>query len=196
MLYFNKYGKDLEYHMGKNKKSTIKYKNISLDSTEELQFIYWLDEGIDAGLIKSYKYQPTVFNLFENVIAKNANDNDIIFIKEHIYTPDFSIVFTKSFLELYNKNKWYKSFKNIKNINDEIIVDVKGTFSRNGGDRVFSINQKWVYQKYNVYIHKIIPFNLFKNTWCPKLAKMTPKKGLIVKKYSQLKEITDILKGI
>lgn len=182
--------------MGKNKKSTIVYNGLELDSNEELQFMYWIDEAIATGLIYSYKYQPIVYTLFNNVIGKNSNNKDIIIIKEHIYTPDFEIIFTKKFFDLYILNKWYKVFKYLDDINKEVLIDIKGTFSRNGGDRVFSINQKWVYQKYNTYIHKVVPFNLFKITWCPRLAKLTPKKGLIVEKYKNLKTIDDVVKGI
>jgi len=182
--------------MGKNKKSTIEYNNVKLDSNEELLFVYWLDEAIEAGLIESYKYQPVVYTLFDDIKGKNINNKDIILIKSHIYTPDFLIRFTDKFYNLYTTNKWYKIFKNIDNIKGDVIIDIKGTFSRNGGDRVFSINQKWVYQKYNVYIHKIVPYNLFKITWCPKLAKITPKKQLPIEKFKNLKSINDVLKGI
>ena len=181
--------------MGKNKRSKIVYNGLELDSTEELQFVYWLDEAKKEGLIEYYKYQPISYNLFDDVLGKNANGREITIIKSHIYSPDFAIVFTKKFFGLYASNKWYKIFKNIEDYKKEIIIDIKGTFSRNGGDRVFSINQKWVYQKYNIYVHKVIPFNLFKTTWCPKLAKLTPKKQLVVEKLKNLKEIEDILKG-
>jgi hypothetical protein len=181
--------------MGKNKRSKIVYNGLELDSTEELQFIYWLDEAKEAGLIEYYRYQPVVYNLFEDVIGKNVKGKELIIVKAHIYTPDFAVKFTDKFYKMYIPMNWFKVFKNIDIKPNEMIIDIKGTFSRNGGDRVFSINQKWVYQKYGIYIHKIIPFNLFKLTWCPKLAKLTPKKQLIVEKYKNLLEIKDILKG-
>jgi len=37
------------------------------------------------------------------------------------------------------------------------VVDVKGSYSQNDAWRRFSIDQKWVYQKFGVYVNKIIP---------------------------------------
>ena len=108
--------------MGKNKRSKIIYNGLELDSTEELQFVYWLDEAKDAGLISTYVYQPCIYKLFENVIGKNVNNKEIIIIKEHIYTPDFSILFTKKFYDLYGPNKWNKIFKNLDDIKKVVML--------------------------------------------------------------------------
>jgi len=187
--------------MGKNKKSKIVYKDSELDSKEELEFIYWLNECKDAGLIENYIYQPEEYLLFDKIVVvkrvkkgKKEIDKDVTLLSAHIYSPDFSIKFTEKFNELYLKNDWNKFFK-FFNVNEQFICDIKGSFSRNGGDRSFSINQKWVYQKYGIYINKIVPVDLFKTTWVPELARFTPKKKQIVEKYKNLKLLNEILKG-
>jgi hypothetical protein len=185
--------------MGKNKRSEIVYNGVELDSVEELQFYYWLEEAKNNNLIKDFTYQPKEFVLFEKVSfvksikkGKKVVNKEQTLLNPHIYTPDFCITFTDLFYELCEKNSWNKLFKHI-DIQSEVICDIKGGFSRNGGDRTFSINQKWVYQKYEKYITKIVPKDLFKLTWCPELAKLTPKKKQIVEKYKDFRSITQIL---
>lgn len=187
--------------MGKNKKSKIVYEDLELDSKEELEFIYWLNEGKDAGLIKSYIYQPPEYLLFDKIVVtkrlkkgKKEVDKEVTLLNSHIYSPDFNIFFSDKFLELCKNNEWNKIFKVLEN-DKPLICDIKGSFSRNGGDRSFSINQKWMYQKYGIYINKIVPADLFKITWVPELARLTPKKKQIVEKYKNIKSLNEILKG-
>lgn len=186
--------------MGKNKKSIIVYNGLELDSKEENEFIYWLDEAKEYGLIADYKYQPQEYSLsnkeviFRKVLkGKKIIEKEYTLLNPHIYTPDFSIMFTKMFYDLYEKYEWNKIFK-YTNLGEPLVIDIKGGFSRNGGDRTFSINQKWVYHLYKIYIQKIVPQDLFKKTWCPELAKLTPKKKQVVEKYKNLKSIKDIIK--
>ena len=187
--------------MGKNKKSEIVYNSVELDSNEELQFYYWLEEAKLNGLVEDFKYQPESYVLSEKVSfikqvqkGKKVVDKEVTLLNGHIYSPDFNITFTDKFYDLYKKYTWDKLFKLIDEIKC-IICDIKGGFSRNGGDRSFSINQKWMYQKHGIYIVKIVPQDLFKLTWCPELAKLTPKKKQIVEKYKDCKSITQILEG-
>lgn len=188
--------------MGKNKKSEIVYNDLKLDSNEELQFIYWLDECKQHNLVLEYIYQPIEFNLSSNIVltkkvqkSKKIVDKEYTLLNKHIYTPDFLIKFSQYFINLIQKNNWSKIFKYIPETN-ELYCDIKGTFNQGGGDRVFSINQKWVYQIHNIYVQKIVPQDLFKLTFCPQLARLTPKKKQVVEKYKNFKNITDIIKEI
>ena len=74
------------------------------------------------------------------------------------------------------------------------VIDVKGAFNQHGGDREFSINQKWTYEKYGVFVNKVIPEKLFKSTWCPQGARLTSKTRQIKKKYAKCKTIEEFLK--
>jgi hypothetical protein len=185
--------------MGKNKKSKIVYNGLELDSKEELDFIYWLEEATEHNLVSKYSYQPCEYSLFDKeVLIQEQMKKDKICNKEftllnsHIYTPDFSVCFTLKFKELCAVHGWNKVFK-ILDIDAENIIDVKGMFNQSGGDRVFAINQKWVYQKYHVFIHKIIPEKLFNATWCPQKCRLTVVKKQVIEKYKDLKNITEIL---
>jgi len=57
--------------------------------------------------------------------------------REHVYTPDFELFFKKNDI-LLNIFKIDKKF--LENEIISILIDVKGTFQRSDGGRVFSIN--------------------------------------------------------
>ena len=82
----------------------------------------------------------------------------------------------------------------IKGGANRVIIDIKGSFNRHGGDREFSINQKWVFYKYGDYVNKVIPEKLFKSTWCPQGARLTEKTKQVKIKYSKCKTIEEFLK--
>jgi hypothetical protein len=59
------------------------------------------------------------------------------------------------------------------------VIDVNGTFAgpHNNSAVTFTLYQKWVYQKYNIYVQKIIPDNLFKESFTPIKYLLTDKSG-------------------
>ena len=134
-------------------------------SNEELFFTYYLDELKEQGFVSEYWYEPKSFLLSERVVGEVKGKKRTIF-QEHSYTPDFYIEFNKvpSFLE------------GAKIVNGKWWVDVKGSFNRHGGDRVFPINAKWLYQRHNILVEKIIPQKLFEKTFTPEKFLLTEKK--------------------
>jgi hypothetical protein len=109
-------------------------------------------------------------------------------LREHIYTFDFEI-------------KWNKKAKGIfyYNIDDKVKLDkipfiaqnditkveTKPSWDMQNMSRLWSINCKWVYQKYNIYVQKIIPTG--KNT-CLFARTFVPQKALLTKKTKQPKK--------
>lgn len=188
--------------MGKNKRSEIVYNGMEFDSKEELQFFYWLEEALANDLVKAFSYQPSEFFLSDKlsmsrtVVSKKGkcSEKEYTVLQPHIYTADFKISFTNKFIDLIKDTDAEKYFKYLLTIDKDIFLDIKGSFNRNGGDRVFSVNQKWVYQKYNVFVHKIVPYDLFNATWCPEKCRLTDKKKLVVEKLKDLRNISDFLK--
>ena len=51
-----------------------------------------------------------------------------------------------------------------------IILDVKGTFigKNNNSAITFPVIQKWLCDKQDIYVNKLVPKYFFKHTWCPK----------------------------
>ncbi len=166
---------------GKNARSTIVVDGYNFDSNEELDFYYWVSEAKELGFINSFTYQPPSFVLFPGL----KNERGKYVVREHVYTADFKIDFNDEWT-VFRKANNIKVFDKF----DErvVFVDVKGGFNKFGGDREFSVNQKWTFSKFGVYVWKIKPFEFFhKKTWLPKRAICTRKTGKVRSKYLGVK---------
>jgi len=149
----------------------------------------WLVDAKNNNLIKVIIYQPSPFILSDRVsvqIEKKLKTKtkivDHFLFHPHKYTADFSFIIMSEKLSNIFVGKHILD-------NKIIYIDVKGSGNRHDGGRAFSINQKWVMEKYNIYVEKIIPYELFKKTWVPKNCRLTPKTKKEIKKYSHLKTI-------
>ena len=152
-------------------------------STEEKQFVAWLGEAIEHGLIDRYGDQP-----FFPLVEKQRTDKRHVCAAHH-YTGDFTLVLTplgeSVFRGLFEKSNVLGFPKSIQ------YVDTKGGFQKHGGGRSFSINQKLVMYKYGVWVAKVVPFTpakgvtaerskaepakgWFMKTWCPDACRWTP----------------------
>ena len=194
---------------GKNKKSNIEYNGYTLDSTEELEFMWWVEECVEHGLIKpDWVYQPITYDLIPKstvqVIKQLKTKQKLewkTLYQGHTYDPDFKIQFTDKFYGFFNElpqpisiaSSGYNGFRFIKP-NQDIIIDVKGTFNKTA--RSFSTDQRLVYDKFGVIIHKIIPEKLFVKTFVPKKASVTPKKKEPRKKYLKTPLIEEFINDL
>jgi len=164
------------------------------DSNEELYFSWYLDELYEAGYISEYEWQPKQYVLSEAIsyeYDKHLKTKTKTIIKKlmqgHIYSPDYKINWNKNargffFLSISDQ----LCLKNIPFIAQETedgwnnymsIVEVKPAFDRNNMTRLFTINQKWMYQKHGMYVQKIIPVKLFERTFTPKRYLQTDRSG-------------------
>lgn len=162
----------------------------NFDSDEELQFYWYLMELKNEGLITDVKYHPQVFSLsnkilhvYDKPLKTKSKEIEVTLLSEHRYQADFYFFWTESL-----NGRFYSSINSRFSLNYPFItnqsqksgryfsiVDVKGTFNQNDAYRRFSIDQKWVYQRYGLYVQKIIPVHLFKNTFTPKRYLFTDK---------------------
>ena len=180
--------------MGKNKRSTvtffddIKNKSVEVDSNEEWYFYSWLIECKKLGIVLEYEYQPKEFLLtdkFKYVPAfGNPKKKEKHLLADHVYTADFRIVFNKFYGE--KLSEYFKiPIEAIDAKGDAVVfVDVKGGFNRFAGDRNFSIHQKMMWDKYKIYVQKIVPEDLFKKLGTPEAAKYTIKTKKPTAKYA------------
>lgn len=141
------------------------YNNITYDSKEEVEFAQWCEEAQRLGVINNYSYHNKVYTLSE----KNK------YFRAHIYTPDFQIEINDKFCHLFP--------------DQTMIIDVKGAFAKHDGERSFRINQKWVYDKYGIYIHKVIPKEWFEKYGVPKECRFTEKTKKERECYKDFKDI-------
>ena len=146
----------------------------NLKSDEERQFAAWLYEALQHGLISDVKYEPESYVLSDRasmIIEKKLKTKtklvDKFLLGTHVYTSDFEFVILHTPLLTHF----------VKTEVDRVVVDTKGGFNPHGGDRNFSVNRKWMFQKYGIYVNKVVPKKLFKKTWCPEIYRLAPKTG-------------------
>lgn len=155
------------------------------DSQEEACFASWLLCMKKMGLVTDIVYQPFSFLLSprqsKEVIKQLKTKTKIVdkfLLHPHKYTADFRFTGTGEYLEDMEADK-----------DGYYWVDVKGSFAgglRNSSAITFPINRKWVYEKYGVFVNKVIPEKLFKKTFIPRDIAYG-KSGKLLKKWSKCK---------
>ena len=180
--------------MGKNRNSefTVTDKRtgntVKVDSLEEVEMYEWLDYALEKGVILDFIYQPKTFNLSEPVDITNSKGKKRSLFREHVYSPDFIIAIERSRTALLDEVKcdWSRFKDDVYNA----WIDVKGTFNRNS--RSFSIDQKWVWSKHGIYVHKLIPKKFFEKFGILKEFRLTRKTGKPSAKYQGFPLIDDV----
>lgn len=162
-------------------------------SDEEYQFFHWLVEAQRVGLVQAWQYESRSFSLspkqtrpvFKRLKTK-LKQEDKHLLNPHIYTPDFMFAINRThpLAPLILKHL-------VISTDGLYWIDTKGTFNPHGGDRIFSINQKWVYTKYRVFINKVVPEKFFKKLWVPE-AVAIGKKEKPLKKWLKYKKMADL----
>ncbi len=170
---------------GKNARSTVSVDGYGFDSNEEADFYEWVKEAKGLGFVESFEYQPPSFVLFPGL----KDERGKCVVREHVYTADFRICFSDAWVE-FRKAKGIKVFDKF----DEktVYVDVKGGYGRFGGDRCFSVNQKWTYAAYGVYVWKVKPPEFFKRAWVPEACRLTRKTGKVRTRYASLPSFREL----
>lgn len=163
------------------------------DSDEELEFYCWLKEAEEKKLLgcieyqcKEYKLSPRVAVAYSKKLKTKTKIAEKFLFRQHKYTLDFRFWLTCDTLKSTFINSDYLHTK-------IILVDVKGSFNKFGDPKQFALNQKWVYDKFDTYIEKIVPEKLFKKTWVPEIARLSPKIKKPVKKYIGVKTINEFM---
>lgn len=193
----------------------------SFDSKEEWYFDLWLKELSSYGLVDNQTYHPKPFLLSDKVslnyikaLKKKSKAEDAHLLASHEYQADWIVYWNKKLLnvlfsDLSASGRSPKDYPFIVNWSTNrgsffSVIDIKGTFNQNDAYRRFSIEQKWVYQKYHIYVQKVIPMPsvskagkaspasaLFLTTFMPERATKTDKqeKDRIIKfKYRLIGE--------
>ncbi len=174
-----------------------KYEDYELDSNEELMFCYWLKELLDTGYIDSWYKNYQSFEILpkKDISIKEKTktkikDKNIHLLNSLNYTYDFYIKWNKKaegifYMEPYKiyttekiKNCFFKCLSS-----NESFIDVKGSFGGGNSAITFPIIQKIMLANHNKWIQKVIPNDLFKDTFLPK--------ELSLKKNGTLRKITE-----
>lgn len=137
---------------------------IGLKSAEEIFFLFWLHQLEKHNLVSFIDTKPESLILsFPKKIVVNGKLRSLC--RGHVYTPDFTFATDNPFIKSLFKFS----------LTGVVYVDTKGTGLRNARiGQEFSINQKWVYDKYNIWIEKVVPDDLFKKSFAPEQIRLTP----------------------
>lgn len=156
------------------------------DSDEEMYFFWWLEELKEKGFIKDFELQPLPFDLSTSLWCehrvqmktKTKMVNEEV-MPGHIYTADAFIIWNENALDRFTtlidsevKKKENRSMKFILSQKDSkgqiySFVEVKPSFDQNNMTRLAKLNQKWVWDKLEVYVNIVIPQKHFNKTFTP-----------------------------
>lgn len=140
-------------------------------SDEEMYFYWYLRELEEYGYTQSYKYQPKPFPLFspmryewtEQLKTKQKQRKSTL-LKAHEYQADFLIFWTQKAHLIFHTCigdgiKIETPFVSNGSLNGRYysVIDVKGTYDQQDNIRRFSISQKWVWEKHEIFVQKIVP---------------------------------------
>lgn len=174
--------------------------------TQEEWWNMWIIEAMAEGFILDYESENKIppFNLFDGLSYEYTQNNWIyqetsreriktitkkeILLYPTRYTPDGLIIWNPIvkdilFNDLFEKGEAYFKAQFIDN-KWVTILDVKAPTGVNrSADLPFSFTRKWLWQKYNLFVNKvmIVPPKpkdngyLFKDTWTPARYFMTDK---------------------
>lgn len=148
-----------------------------MDSRHEELFSYWLDDCIELGIVKDWTYETKSYHLFDPCREFK--------LREHIYTPDF-IVNWNTIPPKVRGVKWCLK-------NNQSIIEIKPSFDKYNMTRLFMLNQKWMFDKHNIYVQLLKIDTVFKNTFKPKNYK-SKKEYLSKEQYKSI--YTDLLSDV
>jgi len=160
-------------------------------SDEEFFVYHWLKEAERYGLVSDINYQPEPFILCPRAsvpvtkrLKTKSKTVDKFLFHPHQYTADFQFVVSQGLSHLFVSPQFGR---------EVITIDVKGSFNLHGDPKQFAINCKWVWDKFNVHVEKIIPEKLFKKSFVPEICRFSPVLKKPVKKYLGVKTIKEYL---
>lgn len=158
--------------IGKNKRKQIEVNDtihnciLSVDSQEEVDALNFCCEAVQLSVLNDFSYQPCSFDLSEPVDYVDVYGKTRCLFRDHIYSPDFCFMIDPN--RNLDISKEFKIQQNDLSASQlSVYVDVKGTFAGHDGGRSFSLNQKWTWQKFGVYVYKLVPKIFFSKFGCP-----------------------------
>ena len=174
------------------------YNGIVFDSEDEIQMMKWCEEAKNNGFIKDFIYHPEPFSLsdfvYEHISSTKILKTKTIqetkrrtLLQPCTYKPDFVLIEPIPFI--------HKLFRGVSD-EREVLIDIKGSFCvQTAQMQVFSIVRKWVYQKYEKFVNKVIIKDFFTKTFAPESVRIG-KSGKMLSKFKDCPSLEDFKKRI
>lgn len=147
----------------------IEYNGIMYDSEEEVHFQMWVNEAMKHKIFSAQVYQPTSYPLIPKATIKEfkqlttkVKTVERTLLRAHKYTPDWALYPGENWHLIEKLTGWYRSPDA-----GMYLIDVKGNFDRNKSIRIFSIDQKLLWNVHGVYVNKVVPKQFFPKTFVP-----------------------------
>jgi hypothetical protein len=163
------------------------------DSDEERYASWYFDELVEYHILNEYFYHPKPFPLSDRVAHECFEEKktktkhvEKFLMHPHNYQADFLLYWNPSWEGRFfmTLDGWLDlNYPFIANMSTKkvpyTVVDVKGSFAgkHNNSAVTFPLDQKWVYNKHKIYVQKIIPKDLFKETFIPRKYEITNVSG-------------------
>jgi len=147
-------------------------------SDEEWYFSWYVQELLDAGILIEAEYQPAPFKLCNEAVLvgrgmdkKGPYNFTKTLLNDLDYNPDWKLTWSDNCekfvtrIDRFISKDPFNAFLSQLNGLIETWVDVKGASvgMNNSSAVTFPIKQKMVYDKFGIYIQKIIPVYYTKN---------------------------------
>ena len=157
------------------------YKGIKLDSKEELHVARWLEELKKVGLVLDWKRADSIkvtTGLKKTWVKetqlktklKLEEKNDVL-LRPSVYTPDFNVTFTSKGLKLFvgilDVKEYIPNKLFYKTLNINVLLEIKPIFDKNNMERLFRLNQKFIWETQKTFVNLVEPISLFKKTFIP-----------------------------
>jgi hypothetical protein len=193
------------------RKKKIKEEVIDIDtgikfkSTHELWFYWYCLELKEQGYADKIRFKEKQYVLSDHVIIKILDSKfkkkSKTLLKPKIYSDDFGIAWNLKAKDIFYQT--LESFPRSINLpfiaNLELVshsqpvslIDVKNPFNKDNVKRMFKEHQKWVYEKYNLYIQDIDIIDLMAYTFTPRRFLLTDSK----KSYRKINHVNRTLEN-
>ncbi len=171
--------------MAEKKKEQRYHNGMPVDSDEEVLCLMWLEELMEAGYIIKIERAPT-FSLFDGLTNVYETEKQLktkvksvehrqVLLATHEYTPEFRITWAPKAVgvliwKFYRdvNEKFNKLFVYTQHVEAPIsYIEVKPEFDQNNMTRAFRINQKWMYEKHELFVNLVLPSKLCEDTFTP-----------------------------
>ena len=155
------------------KKSKPKADGIEFDSLDEVMFYRWLKDARALRLVEKVRiHEPAdKWVLSNDLIAETVAGDRRKILHPHTYSPDFIVHFSELGMRTIVADAWPKVLlcPGMLTRSGGLLIDVKPSFSPYGNDteRLFSVNRKWLAQRYNLLVVRAVMERLAARTFRP-----------------------------
>lgn len=151
-----------------------------MKSKEEEHLSWVLEELKDKGVILDFSYEPEPFLLSQNLSVSGVildrfdkiKEKKKVLLQKHLYTCDFVIEWNPDYKGAVFSNidrVEHAPFFISNRIDKKYItyLEVKGDYDMENMTRLFTLNQKWVYDKYCIYVQLVRTYDFFRKYFIP-----------------------------